>query len=160
VRRQRSAIGFVFQQFNLVDRLPVLTNVCVGALARIPLWRSLLGLFPAAERRAAFDALARVGIEAHAYQRASTLSGGQQQRADARRSRLPRTDALPRTPHRRRAAPRRMDSGRSCSGRIEPAQTLSIRPSANVAALVGAQYYWILHHHPVALLGYMATLEM
>src|SRR5262245_20512273 len=81
VRRQRSAIGFVFQQFNLVDRLPVLTNVCVGALARIPLWRSLLGLFPAAERRAALDALARVGIEAQAYQRASTLSGGQQQRA-------------------------------------------------------------------------------
>src|SRR5215813_10314686 len=81
VRRQRSAIGFVFQQFNLVDRLPVLTNVCVGALARIPLWRSLLGLFPAVERRAALDALARVGIEAQAYQRASTLSGGQQQRA-------------------------------------------------------------------------------
>jgi hypothetical protein len=43
---------------------------------------------------------------------------------------------------------------------IEPAQTLAIRPTANVAALVGAQYYWILHHHPVALLGYMATLEM
>jgi len=81
VRRQRSAIGFVFQQFNLVERLPVLTNVCVGALARIPLWRSLLGLFPPAERRAALDALARVGIEAQAYQRASTLSGGQQQRA-------------------------------------------------------------------------------
>jgi len=81
VRRQRSAIGFVFQQFNLVERLPVLTNVCVGALARIPLWRSLLGRFTAAERGAALDALARVGIEAQAYQRASTLSGGQQQRA-------------------------------------------------------------------------------
>lgn len=32
-------------------------------------------------------------------------------------------------------------------------------PSATVAALVGAQYYWILHHHPVALLGYVALLE-
>src|SRR5262245_37688789 len=81
VRRQRSTIGFVFQQFNLVDRLPVLTNVCVGALARIPLWRSLLGRFTAAERGAALDALARVGIEAQVHQRASTLSGGQQQRA-------------------------------------------------------------------------------
>ncbi len=32
-------------------------------------------------------------------------------------------------------------------------------PSASVAALVGAQYYWVLHHHPVALLGYMLVLE-
>jgi len=28
-----------------------------------------------------------------------------------------------------------------------------------VAALVGAQYYWVLHHHPVALLGYIGLLE-
>jgi hypothetical protein len=32
-------------------------------------------------------------------------------------------------------------------------------PSPTVAAAVGAQYYWILHYHPVALLGYIATLE-
>jgi Iron-containing redox enzyme len=32
-------------------------------------------------------------------------------------------------------------------------------PSAAVASLVGAQYYWVLHYHPVALLGYMAVLE-
>ena len=32
-------------------------------------------------------------------------------------------------------------------------------PSSTVAALVGAQYYWILHYHPVALLGYIAVLE-
>jgi phosphonate transport system ATP-binding protein len=81
IRRQRGAIGFVFQQFNLVDRLPVLTNVCVGGLARMPLWRSLSGWFSAAERSAALEALARVGIQEQAYQRASTLSGGQQQRA-------------------------------------------------------------------------------
>jgi phosphonate transport system ATP-binding protein len=81
IRRQRGAIGFVFQQFNLVDRLPVLTNVCVGGLARMPLWRSLPGWFTAAERGAALEALARVGIQEQAYQRASTLSGGQQQRA-------------------------------------------------------------------------------
>jgi phosphonate transport system ATP-binding protein len=81
IRRQRGAIGFVFQQFNLVDRLPVLTNVCVGGLARMPLWRSLPGWFTAAERAAALAALTRVGIEEQAYQRASTLSGGQQQRA-------------------------------------------------------------------------------
>jgi len=33
------------------------------------------------------------------------------------------------------------------------------QPSPTVAALVGAQYYWIHHHHPVAVLGYIAVLE-
>ncbi|MFL5586807.1 MAG: iron-containing redox enzyme family protein [Ktedonobacteraceae bacterium] len=36
---------------------------------------------------------------------------------------------------------------------------LSKIPSPTVAALVGAQYYWIFHYHPVALLGYIAVLE-
>ncbi len=42
---------------------------------------------------------------------------------------------------------------------IAPAQTLAAVPSAAVASLVGAQYYWILHYHPVALLGYIAMTE-
>ncbi|WP_085316676.1 phosphonate ABC transporter ATP-binding protein [Derxia lacustris] len=81
VRAQRADVACVFQQFNLVERLPVLTNVLVGALHRLPLWRGLLGRFPLAERERALDALRRVGIEGCAWQRASTLSGGQQQRA-------------------------------------------------------------------------------
>ncbi len=81
IRQVRSQIGFVFQQFNLVDRLPVLVNVLVGLLHRMPLWRSWLRVFTHGERVMALDALQRVGIaECHA-QRASTLSGGQQQRA-------------------------------------------------------------------------------
>ncbi len=81
IRRRRRDIGFVFQQFNLVDRLPVLTNVLAGMLGRVPLWRSLPGLFSDGEKRSALHALARVGIAELAGQRASTLSGGQQQRA-------------------------------------------------------------------------------
>ena len=81
VRASRAKVATVFQQFNLVERLPVLTNVLAGALHRLPLWRGLLGLFPRAEQERAYAALARVGIEACAWQRASTLSGGQQQRA-------------------------------------------------------------------------------
>lgn len=81
VRRTRAGIGFIFQQFNLVGRLPVLTNVLAGALSRLPLWRTLPGWFPAEERARAQQALARVGIAELAHQRASTLSGGQQQRA-------------------------------------------------------------------------------
>lgn len=81
VRRQRAAVATVFQQFNLVDRLPVMVNVMAGALHRLPLWRAVLRRFPQDERQRAWEALARVGIERCAWQRASTLSGGQQQRA-------------------------------------------------------------------------------
>lgn len=81
IRSIRSQVGFVFQQFNLVDRLPVLVNVLVGRLHCMPLWRGVLRWFNAKERALGLDALQRVGIlECHA-QRASTLSGGQQQRA-------------------------------------------------------------------------------
>ncbi|AQV97761.1 phosphonate ABC transporter ATP-binding protein [Cupriavidus necator] len=81
VRKVRGEIGFVFQQFNLVGRLPVITNVLVGMLARVPKWRSLLRIFKADEIQSGLDALAQVGIDDYAFQRASTLSGGQQQRA-------------------------------------------------------------------------------
>ncbi|MEY2687196.1 MAG: hypothetical protein RL375_1394 [Pseudomonadota bacterium] len=81
IRDIRAGIGFVFQQFNLVNRLPVMTNVLVGLLRRTSLWRSLLMRFNVAERQQALEALVAVGIEQTAWQRASTLSGGQQQRA-------------------------------------------------------------------------------
>ena len=77
----RRDVGVIFQQFNLVNRLSVLTNVLTGVLGRIPALRGTLGLFTRDERIAAMRALARVGIAETARQRASTLSGGQQQRA-------------------------------------------------------------------------------
>jgi len=81
VRSARAHLGFIFQQFNLVGRLSVMVNVLTGTLSRLPLWRSLTGLFPIQDRQRALAALARVGIADTAWQRASTLSGGQQQRA-------------------------------------------------------------------------------
>ncbi|MGE0313586.1 MAG: phosphonate ABC transporter ATP-binding protein [Lautropia sp.] len=81
LREQRSRIAVIFQQFNLVDRLPVMLNVLVGSLHRQPWWRALLRQFPAHERARAYEALDKVGIAHAAWQRASTLSGGQQQRA-------------------------------------------------------------------------------
>jgi phosphonate transport system ATP-binding protein len=81
IRRVRAHIGFVFQQFNLVARLPVLVNVLVGSLHRMPWWRSWARAFTREERTLALEALARVGIADCQAQRASTLSGGQQQRA-------------------------------------------------------------------------------
>ena len=81
VRQMRRHVGVIFQQFNLVGRLSLLTNVVIGALGRIPAWRGALGLFSRDEKLLAMDAMRRVGIAQHAVQRASTLSGGQQQRA-------------------------------------------------------------------------------
>ena len=80
VRRARADIGYIFQQFNLVGRLSVLTNVLVGRLGRMPHWRGSLGLFNTHEKELAMAALERVGLAGLAQQRASTLSGGQQQR--------------------------------------------------------------------------------
>jgi phosphonate transport system ATP-binding protein len=80
VRAIRADLGFVFQQFNLVGRLSVATNVLAGLLYRLPLWRSLLMRFDRASTDSALAALASVGLAEQAWQRASTLSGGQQQR--------------------------------------------------------------------------------
>jgi len=77
----RKRVGVIFQQFNLVPRLSVLTNVLAGHLGRMPRLRGTLMIFTRAEKNAAMQALARVGIADTALQRASTLSGGQQQRA-------------------------------------------------------------------------------
>jgi phosphonate transport system ATP-binding protein len=79
--RLRAHIGVIFQQFNLVPRLSVLTNVCLGLLGQIPGWRGTFGRFSKDEQRRAMNALARVGISEHALKRGSELSGGQQQRA-------------------------------------------------------------------------------
>ncbi len=81
IRAQRRRIGIIFQQFNLVGRLPVLTNVLTGLAPELPLWRAVLGRFSAAEQARALDALEAMGLGEQAFQRASTLSGGQQQRA-------------------------------------------------------------------------------
>lgn len=80
VRDARARIGFVAQQFNLVGRLSLFSNVMIGALGRLPAWKGALGLFPEADRLAAMRALDRVGMAEYAGRRASTLSGGQQQR--------------------------------------------------------------------------------
>jgi Iron-containing redox enzyme len=41
----------------------------------------------------------------------------------------------------------------------DPDEPLRTMPGTSVANLVGAQYYWIRHHHPVCLLGHIAVLE-
>ena len=79
-RAARQKLGMIFQQFNLVGRLSLFSNVMLGALGRLPEWQGFLGLWPADDKRKAMEALHRVGVSDYAAQRANTLSGGQQQR--------------------------------------------------------------------------------
>ncbi|NJM98273.1 MAG: phosphonate ABC transporter ATP-binding protein [Phormidesmis sp. RL_2_1] len=79
-RQLRSQVGFIFQQFNLVNRLSVLENVLIGNLSQTSHLRSAFRLFTRLEKTRALAALDRVGILEQAYKRASVLSGGQQQR--------------------------------------------------------------------------------
>jgi phosphonate transport system ATP-binding protein len=86
LRRVRRQIGMVFQQFNLVKRSSVLTNVLAGRLGYTPTGASLLHRFSAADRELAAKALARVGISDQARKSARELSGGQQQRVGIARA--------------------------------------------------------------------------
>jgi phosphonate transport system ATP-binding protein len=94
VRRLRADIGYIFQQFNLVNRLSVLDNVLLGCLGRMPGWRGNLGLFNAEEKQRAMSNLERVGLADFAEQRASTLSGGQQQRVAIARALTQRAEVI------------------------------------------------------------------
>jgi Iron-containing redox enzyme len=38
---------------------------------------------------------------------------------------------------------------------VDPVALRASLPPPKIAALIGAQYYWIFHHHPVALLGFL-----
>jgi phosphonate transport system ATP-binding protein len=76
----RADCAMIFQQFNLIPRLDVLTNVMLGRANSMGLIKSVFKLFTDDERRAALLALERLGIVETALQQAGTLSGGQQQR--------------------------------------------------------------------------------
>lgn len=94
LRELRARTGFVFQQFNLVGRLPLMTNVLTGLLHRVPLWRGLSGRFTRDEIGVGMEALERVGMLGYAWQRASTLSGGQQQRGAIARTLVQRANTI------------------------------------------------------------------
>ena len=80
LRNWQRDCAMIFQQFNLVPRLDVMTNVILGRLNHRSTVLSLLGVFTREERVQAIAALERLGIEQTALQMAGTLSGGQQQR--------------------------------------------------------------------------------
>ena len=80
LRMWRASCAMIFQQFNLVPRLDVITNVLLGRIARHGPLSALMPRFSLQERAMAVLALDRLGCAELAFQRAETLSGGQQQR--------------------------------------------------------------------------------
>ena len=80
LREWRAHCAMIFQQFNLVPRLDVITNVLMGRIGYNGTTTTLLKLFSPSERAFAIRALDRLDISTQALQRADTLSGGQQQR--------------------------------------------------------------------------------
>jgi phosphonate transport system ATP-binding protein len=94
LRQWRARSAMIFQQFNLVGRLDVLTNVLMGRLANIPSWRSLTQLWSEQDRAMAMSALEQFDMASMAAQRTDQLSGGQQQRVAIARALVQEPDII------------------------------------------------------------------
>lgn len=86
MRKIRRQMGFIFQQFNLVKRSSVITNVLTGRLGYVNTAQSLANMFSKHDHELALRNLERLGLREKAYVRADSLSGGQQQRVGIARA--------------------------------------------------------------------------
>ena len=94
LRDWRARCAMIFQQFNLVDRLDVLTNVLTGRLNKVPTLGALLRQWSAEDRIIALSALEQFDVANLAAQRAGSLSGGQQQRVAIARALVQEPDIV------------------------------------------------------------------
>jgi phosphonate transport system ATP-binding protein len=94
LRRIRRRIGMIFQQFNLVKRSSVFSNVIAGRLGYRSTWRTIASRPDRDDVALAFENLGRVGIPEKAFGRADALSGGQQQRVGIARALMQRPELM------------------------------------------------------------------
>ena len=80
MRLWQSNCAMIFQQFNLVPRMDVVSNVLHGTLNRHSAFSTFFNLYPTEDIHLAIEILNRLGVAEHASKRAEALSGGQQQR--------------------------------------------------------------------------------
>jgi phosphonate transport system ATP-binding protein len=89
MRKVRRQMGMIFQQFNLVKRSSVLTNVLSGRLGYVNPYQSLFNYFSPEDHKRAMVNLEHLGLTDKANARADSLSGGQQQRVGIARALSP-----------------------------------------------------------------------
>ena len=94
LRKWRARSAMIFQQFNLIGRLDVLTNVLMGRLSEMSTVRSLFQVWPEQDVAVAMSALEQFDMAQHAAQRADQLSGGQQQRVAIARAMVQDPDII------------------------------------------------------------------
>jgi phosphonate transport system ATP-binding protein len=94
LRAWRRRCAMVFQQFNIVGRLDVMTNVLMGRLNHASHIRSLVKLWSAEDKAIAISAMEQFDITPLAAQRAESLSGGQQQRVAIARALVQEPDII------------------------------------------------------------------
>lgn len=80
LRNWQRDCAMIFQQFNLVPRLDVVSNVLHGTLNLRSAFSTMFNLFPREDILRAISILERLGVAENATKRAEALSGGQQQR--------------------------------------------------------------------------------
>lgn len=86
IRQYWTQVGFIWQEYNLVLRLPAITNVLLGRLGHNRTFGSYFGYFSAEHRAIALESLARMGMLHRAKFRADRLSGGEKQRVNIARA--------------------------------------------------------------------------
>ena len=86
LRQVRSKIGMIFQNYNLVDCLPVIDNVLHGLLGKLSFFRSIFSLYTKEELEQAIKIIDAVGLSDMKMRACSALSGGQKQRVGIARS--------------------------------------------------------------------------
>ena len=93
-RAWQSRCAMIFQQFNLVPRMDVVSNVLHGTLNRRSTFATLFNLYPQSDIHKAIEILDRLGIAEQATKRAEALSGGQQQRVAIARALMQDPDII------------------------------------------------------------------
>lgn len=86
LRRARSRIGMIFQNYNLIEPLTAIENVLHGCLGTKSNFAGMFSIYSNSEKQEALQLLKKVGLGDFAYQQCRNLSGGQKQRVGIARA--------------------------------------------------------------------------